>query len=387
MLPLNAITIRPLPVSGQGGIAPVPVGTFEGRVIQAAHALAVRVGSMLITLPENAPFVAGQAVTVTKPAPDAAVEIRQSPIQSSATSQGGNSIGTTLNRVLSELQVAAGRNPEGLAPLVPGSAPLAVSQVHQLIALFTVRGALGADLAALAAHLQSALASGWTAPEWLRSFIQLAGARPESEPDAIVQWLKQTYASATKTPEGSLAATPPEDAFEGLLAQLRALRNDPALRSALEAANRWSAFAAHADTAIDRLEARALHQLHALDIDYVFAELPAPFSPDFSNIQFHWFRQGNAQSGGSDQVILDLNVSQLGDIWIAIQSGHGHCRCVVRAVSEPAVQVLGAEASALESALQETYALATVKIERWNGDRLAAAAQLMRGATGLDLNA
>lgn len=386
MLPLNAITIAASPGSADAGGAPVPAGTFEGRVVQLAGRLAVRVGSVELPLPEGAPFVAGQSVSVTRPAPHGAIEVRPLAVQPQPA--GGGSLVETLGRVLAELNVAASRNADALQSLLPVSAPLSTGQVRQLVALFAVRGALGPDLAAIAAHLNVALAAGWRAPEWLRSFLQFAGARAGGEPEAVVEWLQQMYRGTTTSAEGRLAANAPEEALESLHAQLRALKHDPALRQVLEAANRWSTFAAHADSALDRLDGRALQQLHALESSYVFAELPAPFQEDFSSVHLHWFRGGRSGEDESDHVVLDLNVSQLGDLWIALRTGAGYCRCVIRAASEHAVSALNADAGTLESALGNAgYGTARVVVERWDGDRLAAAADLMRGGAGLDASA
>lgn len=385
MLPVNGITTVPAAAPGEGGGNALGVGTFSGRVVDSGGALSVRVGAVQLPLPEGAPFTAGQRVHVSKPTPNAAVEVRPVPVP--PPMNGTSALTATLSRVLAALQPGAGHAPESVAPLVPQSVPLTPTQVQQLIALFVVRGALGPNLTAIAAQLETALAAGWKAPEWAASLIRMAGAQPDAEPDAIAGWLKQAYRGASGTAEANLAAGSPEKAFDGLLAQLRGLRGDASLRAVLESANWWTAFASQVDGAVERLEGRALQQLHGLAGGYAFAELPAPFQ-DFSSIHVHWFRRGAVEGAEADQVVLDVSASRLGDLWVSIQTGAGHCRCVLRATAEDAVRALESERGALQDALRDSgYENVSVTVDRWDGDRLTAAARLMGRAAGLDADA
>lgn len=390
MIPSAVITIRFAAGSLETGAPQLPTGTVGGTVIATANGLAVRAGAVRIPLPADSPLVHGQAVTVTRPEAGGAIEVRASAATQTSPNRDSQLIGV-IAHALARIQGAADRTPQSLLPLLPTQAPLSEAQVRQIVALFTVRGALGPNLALLAGHIEAAMASGWAGPEWAQAFLEMARTSTKSSPRGTAEWIRSRVRAASATAEGALASSTPEDAFEGLLTQIRTLQNDAVLRSALRGLNRDPAFGAQAQETADRLESCQMAQLHALDSHYVFAELPAPFPGESSSLQLHW-SQGRKQDGAApdepDCVALDLSLSQLGDLWVTVQASQHRCQCTLRATQASVIDALALESPALEKALLDAgYLGASVRVGAWDGDRLEAVCQLMRRNAGLDLKA
>ena len=86
-------------------------------------------------------------------------------------------------------------------------------------------------------------------------------------------------------------------------------------------------------------------------------------------------------------VVLDLSMTRLGDLWIALTIARGRCSCRFRAANPAAVQAIRAERDGLIQALQSAgYPGAQVRVEPWDGDRLGEAAGLMRRFSGINVN-
>lgn len=141
----------------------------------------------------------------------------------------------------------------------------------------------------------------------------------------------------------------------------------------------------------DRVAGAQILNAHASDQPYLFLELPFMDNDAFKRAQLHIAGdgQGNAVDPNRATVILDLDLSELGPLWIALQIFDGHCLCTVRASEPSTIEALDAESGTLSDALERAgYTGARVTVQAWDGDRTVALGNALGAAPGsMDVSA
>ena len=83
--------------------------------------------------------------------------------------------------------------------------------------------------------------------------------------------------------------------------------------------------------------------------------------------------------------VLDVSLTNLGDLWVSLRAADGHCDCHLKATSPIIVAKIGEYAGDLESALASVgFRSVSVVASIWDGNRIAAAASLFRPYAGLN---
>jgi hypothetical protein len=175
-----------------------------------------------------------------------------------------------------------------------------------------------------------------------------------------------------------------------LEAQLSDLRRDDALLRFLEGSGQLRTFEQAVDRVLERFTGAQLQNLRSLELPYQFLEVPVASGSPFDRIQVHFFGEGRGKRGFSRTdatVVLDLSMTRLGDVWIALSIARGRCTCRFRAANPAAVQAIRTGKDDLVRALAEAgYPGAQVRVEPWNGDRFNEAAALMRRFSGINVS-
>lgn len=217
-----------------------------------------------------------------------------------------------------------------------------------------------------------------------------------SDADALAAVVKRNVESGLRTPEGVLgrerpgAGQPqaPAESFRALVASM--LEND-GLLGALRDAGLVEDFGRGAERLLDRTAGGQLHNLRAIDGPYVFAALPAMAGAGLRHAQLHIFGDGRS-NGGEDapiRVHLDLELTALGPMWIALNLHGAQCACTIRSASPEICALVEAHGGELEDALRAAgYRNARCIAAPWHGDRLRElAAALQEASPGWDADA
>jgi hypothetical protein len=337
--------------------------------------------TVTVSAGENGPQVQVQPAVVPQTSPEAAV------------SQLPQMLGSAL-RALGALEHA--QNAPGLLP--PGMPPTPAA-LRSVLALFTQRGETGRDLQTLAAVVSRAAQAGALPADMADEFAWLAGQVVASNEKDIPKALRQAGRQAGHPLEARLASALRSGGLEGLAEMLREdlrsqlgrLLEDKGLAEFLKSEGSARTFGDAAKNVMERLTGRDLQNLHGLNEPYIYLELP--FSPDapIQHAQIHLFgRDGGHRRIDPDhaQAVLDLSTTAMGDLWITLMTTPGHCMCTIRTTSPEAVQAVEKSSGDLVEALAGAgYGGVAVRVNLWDGNRVREAATLMRGLSGVDVQA
>ncbi|MCH7908456.1 MAG: flagellar hook-length control protein FliK, partial [Candidatus Hydrogenedentes bacterium] len=179
---------------------------------------------------------------------------------------------------------------------------------------------------------------------------------------------------------------------ESLYVQLTQLRANQKLSAFLKGTGRLGAFETAVDGLLEQLRGGDVQRMSASEIPYQLIELPLHPQSGFERAQVHFFgEENNTKQGGSpgtSLVVFDLSLSRLGDMWITLRTTENMCTCRIETVDPNAAAMIEEHSEELANALAEAgYPGAVVESAAWEGDRLAAVADLFRGVSGLDISA
>jgi hypothetical protein len=170
-------------------------------------------------------------------------------------------------------------------------------------------------------------------------------------------------------------------AGRALLEELLALRDQ--VTSRIGSRSHLDSLLKPIDALIERVDAARTQNVRGFEMPYQFMEIPLAKQTGFDRAQVHFFGDESKRGPGkanSHSVILDLELSQLGPVWIALHAAGNACACVMRVASDVARQRLNDGSPELEGALRNAgYAGATVRTEAWDGDRVNALTAMSAG--------
>ena len=297
--------------------------------------------------------------------------------------------------------------------LLPRLMPLRAETVRQVLALFTHQNRLSGDLremAGLLDDLSRALAQRATGDSALRGLVDDAALLTRQmlvseAPEKLLKALKEQGEADTRPFEARVARLlqthpddVPDDAAAGALrgdlrAQLSRIRDESGLRELLRDNGQLARFEQAVQRVSERLTGTHLQNLHGLDQQYAFLQIPFTPGNVLREARLHLFADHDARGTGrfdpqASSVVLDLETSRLGDLWIELGLTGSACRCRLRATSEKAALALETAAGELETTLAEAgYPHSTVTVGLWNGDRLGATAELLGRFGGMEVEA
>ena len=400
-------------MAGPGGVLP---GAFTA-LLQMVDSTALRVGQQFrvsvqgteanlwlnlggtrVPVSAEAGLAAGQHVSVEVFEGDQGLQLRVTPqSQSGAQSAAPARLSNVLTTVLDSLGALSSSEPA--ASVVPARMPPNSRAVRQLVELFVARSSLGADLQAI----QTLIAQGTTAgavPQAASDAVATLVARLLLGGGSVRELLAQLEQPTTAGLEARLAQIvsagtgAPEELAEALSTDARALlariRDEPSLMRFLQSRGQARAFQGAVDRVVGRFTGQQLQNLHSVDHAYRFFEMPVPAESPFQWIQVHFFGDENGGERGFRNadalVVLDVSTTALGDLWVSLGMVRGACTCTLRATYPATVKAIAANADDLRESLAAAgYPGAQVQAAKWNGDRLLAAAQLMRRFSGMDM--
>ena len=401
-------SVQFLPVSLTGAIDSIAHllrggQTFRGLVLGDSDALVLLVAGARIRIPKSAgAFESGQRVVVTLVDSGQGPTLRISPQPAAvqaASAAPAAPIGL-LSAVLESLGALSRQNLSAAASLLPANVALPEQAMRALLAVLVGHRDAGRALATVSTLLQNAVEAGVISPEAAQTVAKLAARMKAADAAAFRDALRAVRASTGKPVEARLAQlllsgseSDVQAALrESLYAQLTQLRADRKLFAFLKSTGRLGAFETAVDGLLEQLRGGDVQRMSASEIPYQLIDLPLHPQSGFERAQVHFFGGGKneRQDGmpGTPLVVFDLSLSRLGDMWITLRTMEKTCTCRIETVDPKAATMIEEHSAELVDALAEAgYPGAVVESESWEGDRLAAVADLFRGVSGLDISA
>jgi hypothetical protein len=370
---------------------------LQGMVRQTGDGLAIQAAGIRAPLPEGTGLHAGQAVTVEVLDTSVGLQLRVTP-QTAAAPTATSPLDALVAQVLTTLNAQA--PPDVLARMLPQNLPQTQEAIRALVNLFLARGTTGADLQHVAGAIEQAVTAGVLTSAETKTVLALIGRFEAADQAQFQAVLRQLADASGRTVEGRIALAIASGRIDeavnaaraGLREQLVRLRENPALRAFLRTSGQLRTFESSVDRVLDRMLGSQLQNLRSLEQPYLFIEIPGQPNGSLVHGQLHFFADGNGKrrgfAEGHTMVAMDLRMSRLGDMWIALRTVHGHCVCQLRAVDPGAREALTAASDELALALEGAgYPGARVEVTGWDGDRLRETAALMHRFSGLNVKA
>lgn len=395
MLAGNVPGATPAIVALPPNSALLPGQNFTALVRAQNEGLLLQLGAQQIPLPEGVALVAGQRVAVRIIGAGEALRLEITPQPAApAPAAAAPGLETLLRPVLQALgkldlaSRASGLVPQHLPPSPASLQPLLtvllsnqgpgrdLQQLQQILAAATAAGTVPADLAASVAQWLGLAPAAENA--WWRGLLERARAER-----AAATRIAQSLGSGKPAP--SLAA-----ARDGAASLATRLLADTGFETWLREQGGLEPFRALEQRLQDRAQGGDLQNLRALNQPYQFLELPLREGDGFLRAHVHSFSDGKRASAPDPdavhRTILDLETTQLGPLWIAIQAAGSQCACRFRTIHPDVVELVQAEAAGLREALVALgYQEATVSAESWDGNRDEAVLHLFAPYRKLDL--
>lgn len=378
-----------------------PGGVFSVHVQGAPGNTFVQLGAVRIPLADYPQMTPGIMVRAEVLGTGDALEIRISPqVQSPQQSPGIPSAAPPAQGLVAEVLAAMNAlNAAEFAPrLIPAHLPQSAEALRHLFSLFLSRDAVGNSLDRLSVLLSQAATAGAIPRDMAGYFAALAVQVRTTEAEGFQKLLERL--AGERGVEARISAilkgAPDRDKAlaalgQTLMNQVARLRGMQPLQAWLRSTGRMREFDQGVERVMERLSGAALQQVHGVDQPYVFIDAPLAPASGFQRAQIHIFGEGGGKGRAFDThntaIVLDLAMSRLGDLWVAVQFRDDHCRCEVRAAAE-AVALIDAHRDELKEALVRAgFASAQVSAAPWDGDRIRETAALLRRFAGIDVNA
>ncbi len=269
--------------------------------------------------------------------------------------------------------------PEQAVALLPQVASLPPKAIEALLTVLVARPELGRVLARLLPAVDAHAAERPLPPaqtEVLRAAVQSLDAETPDEFRRAIETARGLIGARGETP--MTRAHGENGAPRSLLDDLMAIREHLNARTTTADGRE---IVRTIDTLADRFSANTLQNVRSFDAPYQFFAIP--FSPrtGIEHAQVHVIGRDGRGGGGSGReahtIVIDLQLSNLGSMWITIQSAGTACNCSIRTSNDAARSVIDDGAPSLEEGLRRAgFTAAQVRTEAWDGDRVGAAAAL-----------
>jgi len=288
--------------------------------------------------------------------------------------------------------IAALFKPEQTAVLLPKLASIPPRALEALLQVFVARGDGGRILARLAMLVSAEAAEGRLPAEAGAAIGTLAQAMDAESPEELRRAIE--LARELVGARGERAGSTPNDTGKpprDVLDEIAQLRESLSSRGARGEGLGATEVMKTLDAFVERIANSTLQNVRALDTPYQF--LAIPFSPrtGIEHAQVHVMGRDGGRGGGGREaqvVALDLQLTHLGALWITIQSSGPACNCVIRAGDDMVRRAIEQGVGALEAGLRRAgFAAAQVRTEAWDGDRVAAATDLLSRPSNFEAEA
>lgn len=374
-----------------------PGQAFSVQVQSALGKTFIQLGATRIPLAEHPQMTHGMLVRAEVFGSGNAMQVRITPQTPQPTA---NTAPQVAQGLLAEVLTALNAmNAADSAPLLlPAQLPQSAEAMQQLFSLFLSRGVMGDNLNSLANLLSQAAAARALPPDTAAHFAALAAQLNVSESGEFRKLLERL--TGERNTEARIAAIMNDaenrDAAiaalrESLQQQILRLREMKPLHAWLRATGHAREFNQAVDRLTERLAGAALQQLHGADQPYVFIDAPLAPASGFLHAQIHLFGEGGGKcrriGPHNATIVIDLAMSRLGALWITIQAKKERCLCEIRAASD-ILPLFEARREELTQALRRAgFDAAHVNTTPWDGNRIRAAAAMLRRFSGIDISA
>ena len=342
-------------------------------------------------LPASVPLEPGQRVRVevARTQPEVVLHITPRPRKQDGFQKTPDPLTEFLPRLLQQLG--------GTLPSTTGRTPTELASralaVHELLSLLLSRRGVGPSLDVVTSILRQAQAAGLSLAAGTSELAKLLSELRMLSGRSLPALLQKLAADARASTEARVARSLRSGDRHGLAvhlkedlkSQLFRLLGDRTLTEFAESVGKRGAFESAVKALVSRLAARDLQNLRAMEHPYLFFEVP--FGPRAPLVHFFGERRGRDRDADfrNASVVLDLSTSELGDIWVTLESHGSYCRCRFRAERPETLAVIEEASPSLSSALKAAgYEDAIVETSEWRGDRLSETARWMRTFSGID---
>ncbi len=362
-------------------------GAVSARVVADSGGLALALPNARLPLPAGLDLPPGMPVRVQIIEENGAKQIQIRPQTSPAAAASASPAVSSPSAILSELLpvLSSAISQQQALALTPNVAGLPREAVRALLEMLVGRERVAMQLGQLVESLDAAVTSGKL----------MAGVRDQflAAMDRFAAETSAEFARALDAARASLRGRPSDARPAGeraLLDDLLALRNEIAAHRASLGSSADPVLRA-IDPLVERFEAARMQNVRGFEAPYQFLEVPFPRASGFERGQVHFFgdeSRGSVLRDRVQTVVLDLELSRLGSLWIQLQTIGEACSCLIRASAEPARHAIDEAAPALEESLRAAgYGGARVRAEAWDGDRVTALAAMASRFSGFEANA
>lgn len=282
--------------------------------------------------------------------------------------------------------------------LVPSRLPAVGIVVRLALEVFQLRQAasLSEARAVVVAALRGASVKGGQS-ELIAQVSALLGAEVDAaDVRALEQLVRASGEQAMRSPlatlqaMGSAGAAQLDTESAGLYHLLSLMRNDAAVLTALGGDREVQQFQSATDTLRDHVAGQSLQNARSLEMPYMFLSLP--LGEVFERAQLHVFGEGRSDESGSGHesgtLVLDLEMSKLGSLWLEVRHRGDQCACQFFVASEAVAMAIQSASAELVTRLEASaFARVTVQATADDRKRAEALAALLGPMSGLDLRA
>lgn len=280
------------------------------------------------------------------------------------------------------------------ASLVPKGLPASEAVVRAIVELFFVRG-VTPDRVVLAHLIAAAAEKKVLQPETAERLRGLLlGDGEEITPEHVAVAANRARApieAKLATRLATAGAFPQGDPVAGdLRAELLALKNDATFTQFVKSTGKFKEFEQISNGLVQRLTGEHLQNAQQPSVGYAFFEVPWT-GGQMTSPQIHVFEEGaesDAHFRPSWTVVIDVELSKLGPLWITLMMQSDTCRCSIRAPREETVETLQRTSTEISEALSSIgFTHVEVSAESAREGRLDALVALSKRISGVNVSA
>ncbi len=377
---------------------------LRGRIAAEGALLNLIVAGQRIALPKTISLPAGTAVEVRVAQENGLPQLRLQPLDAApqapaSSSQASAAAGPPQKPAVVILPPALSAllTPAQATALLPKAAAIPPKAIEALLTMLVARSDVGRALARLVSLVDTEVAAG-RLPEEAAAPLRAAAETLDAEsPEEFRRAVEIAREMAGARPERAAPALTPREPSavpRGLIEELANLREQFTARGSTHEAGRAGGDTLKVlDGVAEQLKSAGLQNIRALETPYQFFSIPFAPRTGIEHAQVHLLgADGRGSGGGAGRqahlVAIDLYLTNLGPLWITLQSSGASCSCVIRAEHEAVRRALDDGAPELEAGLRRAgFPAAQVRTEAWEGGRAGAATALLAQAARFEAEA
>ena len=401
-------------MSASGGIAPIHISlsnatqslvslfngaqSLRGTIVNHGGGLALLLAGARVSLPENATLMPGQVVdaVLVQSESGKSIRIQPRPRPGTATSASTqNPISRLIASALHDLGIPS-RSASAAHRVLGQDIPMTAASIRNVLNLFASRGNISSDLIAVVRLANAAASAGVLSPEMAKTLSEISRASTVRSENTIFEAMVLSRKTIADPLEAKIANTFMRGEIRdsaGLRAELQALlaglRDDADFEVFLRKSGGLAEFRETMGRLQERIEGVHLQNLAGADHPYLFLEVPVALDGFEESVFVHVFGNGEGSPGDFEDgasIVIDVSLTRLGDLWIAVQVSEKRCTCRIMATAPETVSTLRNESDRLAQVLSQIgLNRVSVEVVLWDGDRLRETGEQMRRFSGLDV--